>query len=155
MKRLSTYTFIFPLAALLSMALPQKKQSIKDLQWLHGKWERTNVRPGTTAFEQWEIGSNNSLTGIGVSLKGSDTTFVEKLRIEEKDGSLYYVADVRENAEPTYFKFTQLSDHKFVCENPDHDFPKMISYELKDGILTAIISDGANKKMGFVFKKVQ
>lgn len=154
MKRLSTYTLILPVVALLSMAFPQQKQSVKELHWLLGKWERTNVRPGTTAFELWGVGSNNTLTGIGISLKGSDTTFVEKLRIEEKDGSLYYVADVRENAEPTYFKFTQMTDNKFVCENPDHDFPKMISYELKDGILTAIISDGADKKMGFFFKKI-
>lgn len=130
-----------------------KTQSINDIAWIVGHWQRTNVRPGTTAYEFWEKSSEKLLTGIGFSMKGSDTTFIEKLKIELKDGTLYYVADVRENAEPVYFKFTEIHDNGFVSENPEHDFPKMISYELKDGVMTAVISDGGEKKMGFVFKR--
>ena len=130
-------------------------KDLKQLEWILGKWERTNVKPGTKAFETWAKESNNIFTGKGVSMKGSDTTFVEQLRIEVKDNSIYYVADVRENAIPTYFKITKITDHGFVSENPDHDFPKMISYELAGDQLTAIISDGGDKKMGFVFKKNQ
>ena len=130
-----------------------KTQSINDIAWILGEWQRTNVRPGTTAYEFWEKSSENLLAGIGFSMKGSDTTFIEKLKIELKDGNLYYVADVQENAEPVYFKVTQITSNGFVSENPAHNFPKMISYELKDEVMTAIISDGGDKKMSFVFKK--
>ncbi|NVJ48103.1 MAG: hypothetical protein HWE07_13290 [Cytophagia bacterium] len=130
-----------------------KTQSINDIAWIVGQWQRTNVRPGTTAYEFWEKSSEKLLSGIGFSMKGADTTFIEKLKIELKDGTLYYVADVRENAEPVYFKLTEITDHGFVSENPEHDFPKMISYELKDAVMTAVISDGGEKKMGFVFKR--
>lgn len=50
---------------------------------------------------------------------------------------------------------TKITDTGFISENPNHDFPKMISYELKGQQLTAIISDGGEKRMGFVFKRVK
>lgn len=131
----------------------QTKKDFKKLSWILNTWERTNVRPGNTAFETWQKESASVFTGMGVNLKGSDTTFVEKLRIEIKDDKIYYVADVKENATPTYFLMTEITDHGFKSENPDHDFPKVISYELKGDDLTAIISDGGQKKMGFVFKR--
>lgn len=126
---------------------------LQKLEWILGKWNRTNVRQGTTATETWTKVSNELIKGIGLSMQGNDTTFVEQLRIEVKDNHLYYVADVKENASPTYFKITSITDSGFVSENPAHDFPKVISYELKEGILTAIISDGDKKKMGFIFRK--
>ncbi|MCE7995568.1 MAG: hypothetical protein HEP71_26555 [Roseivirga sp.] len=131
----------------------QTKKDFKKLSWILNSWQRTNVRPGTTASETWQKQSDYVFTGMGVSLKGSDTTFVEQLRIEIKDDKIYYVADVRENATPTYFHMTEITDHGFKSENPEHDFPKVISYNLEGDVLTAIISDGGQKKMGFVFKR--
>ncbi len=139
---------------LLQQGTPrQTKKDFKKLSWMLDTWERTNARPGSTAYETWQKESAELFTGMGVSLKGSDTTFVEQLRVEIKDDKIYYVADVRENATPTYFLMTEITDHGFKSENPDHDFPKVISYELKGDELTAIISDGGQKKMGFVFKR--
>ncbi len=126
-------------------------QSFDDLNWLEGKWERQNVRPGTTAFEVWEK-TDQGYQGMGISMKGADTVFVEKLSIAEKDGNLYYVAEVSSNQAPTYFKITSFSETGFVSENPQHDFPKKIAYTLEDKKLTAVISAG-EKAMGFVFLK--
>ncbi len=111
------------------------------------------MQQGVTATESWTKVSEQLFEGVGLNMKGSDTTFVERLRIEIKDNDIFYVADVRENATPTYFKITSLTKSGFISENPEHDFPKVISYELKEGTLTAIISDGGQKKMGFVFQK--
>lgn len=135
------------------LLVPQTEKDLQGLSWILGTWQRTNVRPGTIAFETWEKESDQVFTGLGVSMKGSDTTFVEQLRIELKNDNIYYVADVKENATPTYFKMTEIIKHGFTSKNPEHDFPKVISYELKDSTLTAIISDGGDKKMGFVFKR--
>lgn len=131
------------------------RKQFKQLDWITGQWNRTNVRAGQTATETWKKESKTLYTGMGVSMKGNDTTFVEKLRIEIKDDKLYYVADVRENAAPTYFEITEITEKGFVSRNPDHDFPKMISYDLKDNVLTAVISDGAEKKIGFFFEKLK
>lgn len=118
-----------------------------------GSWERQNTRPGTTAFESWEK-TKDGYKGMGVSMKESDTSFVEKLRIIGKEGAIYYVADVSSNAEPTYFKVTSVSKKGFVCENPEHDFPKKIEYTLEGNQMTAVISAG-EQKMGFVFLKME
>lgn len=124
------------------------------LQWLEGIWSRTDVKPGNSAREIWTKSSADEYTGLGVSMEGHDTTFVERLRIEVKDGSIFYVADVPENPQPVYFRFTSLADSAFACENPDHDFPKKISYVLEGSMLTATIS-GDGKEISFAFLKLQ
>lgn len=126
-------------------------QSIDQLEWLVGKWQRANTRPGSQAFESWQK-SNEALIGIGVTLKGTDTVFVEKLKIVLKDGALNYVADVAQNGKPIFFKITSMNEKGFVSENPTHDFPKKIEYRLENDQLTATIS-GDGKAIPFVFQK--
>lgn len=146
--------FLFTLSLSCSAQSSSKtKSDFKSLDWIIGQWNRTNVKPGSTASESWEKISDTVFKGIGVSMKGSDTTFVEHLRIEIKSDKIYYVADVRENATPTYFELTEVSVNGFTSQNLKHDFPKVISYMLKNEKLTAIISDGGDKQMGFVFKR--
>ena len=94
------------------------------------------------------------MTGIGVTLRATDTVFVERLRMEQKDGEWYYVAEVAHNAEPTYFMLTDCSKNGFVCENPDHDFPKKITYSLDGAVLKATIS-GDGKSIPFVFIRAE
>ena len=129
------------------------QQQFDGLSWVLGQWQRTNERQGAQTYETWEKESDSVYRGLGVTIKGGDTTFVEKLRIELKDNKLYYVAEPQQNTKPTYFEMTTIEPDGFVSENPEHDFPKMIQYIMKEGTLTAIISDGGDKKIGFVFKK--
>lgn len=127
----------------------------KDLtrfDWLLGSWQREDLPPNRTAFESWET-SGEAMAGIGISLNGLDTTFVERLHIMSKDGNYYYVADVIENKAPTYFKMTEISSTSFVAENPQHDFPKRITYSRDGQTLYAEISDGSKAKR-FKFKLV-
>ena len=120
--------------------------------WLEGRWDRTDVKGNAQAFEIWETGSENELIGLGVMLDDKDTVFVERLKITRRRGNLYYVAEVAENAEPTYFKITSVGNNSFVCENEAHDFPKKIAYSLDSDILTVVIS-GNSMSRKFIFKK--
>lgn len=122
------------------------------LDWLVGHWDRLNTKAGSTAHERWEKDQSGKLIGWGVSMKGADTVFVEKLTIVEKDDKLYYVADVVENPQPVYFEMITVDESGFVCENPSHDFPKRIAYTLKDKELEAVVSDG-EKQIKFRFVK--
>ena len=103
-------------------------------------------------MEIWAKKSATELVGRGIALKGTDTTFVEKLRIIAKDGKLFYVADIPENKGEAWFEFTELKENGFACEDPKHDFPKKISYELKDAELKAVVS-GDGKAIDYVFRK--
>lgn len=125
---------------------PQKD----NLDWILGQWQRTNNAVGQKTFEQWSKKSKDIYIGLGYTLQGMDTVFIEKLRILKIDGSWNYeVIGVNEN--PTYFKFSFQSDTNFVCENPDNEFPKKIEYILEGKKLIAIISD-ENTEIPFYFK---
>lgn len=127
-------------------------QSLKTLNWLYGTWERENTKAGQTAFEVWEKPAMEELKGLGVTLKEADTVFMEKLSIVTKDQKLYYVAEVSQNAEPTFFEMTSTSKKGFVCENPEHDFPKKIEYMLQGDKLKVTIS-GDGKEIPFFFRR--
>jgi hypothetical protein len=124
---------------------------INKLSWLTGTWNRTNVKAGRTAHERW-IKEDHLMQGWGVSMNGSDTTFVEKLKIIEQNKTLYYIADVPENKSSVYFKITEISLSGFVCANPEHDFPKKIAYQLEGTKLKATIS-GNGKSVDYFFEK--
>ncbi|HEU5291635.1 MAG TPA: DUF6265 family protein [Cyclobacteriaceae bacterium] len=126
--------------------------NFKKVEWLIGTWDRTNVKPGRTSWEQWKTISQHHIGGMGVTMQGSDTVFVEKFSIQIKDNALYYIADVPENKEPVFFKLTEITSGGFVCENPQHDFPKKISYQFDGVNLKAQIS-GDGKAMDFIFKR--
>lgn len=128
-----------------------KAQSVNDLFWLTGMWNRTHVKPERTAHERW-IRTKEGLQGWGVSMNGTDTSFVEKLRIVTKDNALYYVADVPENKESTWFLITEVSATSFTCENPYHDFPKKIVYQLNGNKLKATVS-GNGKSIDYFFER--
>jgi hypothetical protein len=126
--------------------------NFKKLHWLTGEWKRTNVKPGRSSIETWAFNSNTELFGSGITVSGSDTVSIEKLKLLIMDDHIYYVADVAENKEPVYFKLTKIFETGFVCENPDHDFPKMISYQLEGVNLKATIS-GNGKSIDYLFTR--
>ena len=130
----------------------QAAQDLKKLNWLLGTWYRTDTKPGRSGHERWEKINANELKGFGVNFKGADTTFMEKLHIVIKDDQIYYVGDVPENQKPVYFKLTEITDTGFVCENPAHDFPKKISYQLEGKTLKSQIS-GDGKAVNYLFEK--
>ncbi|MDF2187173.1 DUF6265 family protein [Paraflavitalea sp. CAU 1676] len=132
-----------------SAAVPD---DFKKLHWLSGTWQRTNAKPGRSGYERWEMDGDRAMKGWGVSMKGNDTLITEKIRLEIKDNKIWYVADVPENKAPVYFELTSITPSGFICENPAHDFPKKISYQLEGNILTAIISAG-DKSIPYLFKK--
>jgi hypothetical protein len=117
--------FLAALLLLTAGLYSQQKPSPdrKKLQWLIGNWKRTNAKPGQVNTESWVTASPLKLTGKGITTRGTDTVFVEKLSIIVKDNAMFYVADVTGNPQPVYFKCTALTTTSFVCENPVNDFP--------------------------------
>lgn len=126
------------------------QNDISKVEWLAGTWKRTNAKPGKSSVEMWKKTSAKEMIGRAAHLNGTDTTFIEKLKIVPKDGKLFYVADVPENKTEIWFEFTSITDKGFVCENPKHDFPKKITYELNGTNLKATIS-GDGKSIDYLF----
>jgi len=110
---------------------------------------------GRAAIEElWLPPAGNSLLGVSRTVAGGRMVAFEFLRIIEKNGETFYVAQPSARP-PTEFKLISVTPTKAVFENPSHDFPKVITYELTaPDSLTATIS-GNEKKQEFRFQRTK
>ena len=114
-----------------------------------GNWERLNDQPGKQTYEIW----HTNFTGMGYTMTGKKRSFQEILSIVEIYDTLY-LAVKGVNEKPTLFKFTDQTDTSFVCENPENEFPKKITYYLENNQLKAIIS-ADDFSIDFIFDSVK
>lgn len=129
---------LYRLAKDIPMPTPAKA-TIGDLSWIAGNW--TGKRPtGSTNEERWSPPGGGAMLAISRSINTSGKMFAfEYLRIVERDGGLVYIAQPN-GAAATEFVLTEFSKTRAVFENPRHDYPKRIVYELtSEGGLTATI----------------
>jgi hypothetical protein len=132
---------------------PEKvADDFRKLGWLSGTWVRTNAQTNEIGNERWVKMSGSEWQGFGLTMKGQDTVSLERLKLIIKDDAIYYVADVPENKQPVYFKLTEVSDNRFVVENPEHEFPKKISYQKDGDKLRATLFDDT-KSVDYFFQR--
>lgn len=129
------------------------KAEFEKLYWLTGSWNQTNLtKPGKALTEQWTKSGDFEMTGQATTTQNGDTVYVERITLLIQDNAIYYVADVPQNKQPVYFKLTDITETGFVCENPQHDFPKKITYALTGNQLKATIS-GNGRAFDYIYIK--
>ena len=135
---------------LLCLALPLAAQS--PLAWLAGTWTGTMGR--ASIEEHWLPPAGNTFLGLSRTVAAGRMVAFEYLRIIEKNGETFYVAQPN-GRPPTEFKLTSVTPTKAVFENPTHDFPKSITYELTvpDSLIATI--SGGEKKQQFRFTRMK
>lgn len=126
------------------IALPTPaKATIGDMAWLAGAWVGKRGTGGTTSIEErWTPPLGGAMLAVSRTVSRDQMRAFEFLRIVEREGGLVYVAQPN-GAPKTEFVLTELSKTRAVFENPRHDSPQRIVYELSDdgkgGKLTASI----------------
>lgn len=116
---------------------PLAKATISELGWLAGAWVGKRSS-GSSIEERWSPPLGGVMLAISrtVNTDGKLVAF-EYLRVVERDGGLVYVAQPGGKT-ATEFVLTALSSSRAVFDNPRHDYPKRIVYELAaNGTLTA------------------
>ncbi|HTH30395.1 MAG TPA: DUF6265 family protein [Lacibacter sp.] len=145
MKKNSIAFFLFITVCSFATETAELNKSMKSFHWLKGSWQMQTKRGIIT--EKWAVANDSTLAGES-SMTGADGTDIplEKIQLAFRNGNYFYIPTVKnQNGEqPVEFKITSHSETGFVAENPQHDFPKRISYTLvsKDSI-HAVIDDGA------------
>lgn len=135
------------------IAMPEMaKAGIDDLAWLAGAWVGKRST-GASNEERWSPPLGGAMLAVSRSVNTSGRMFAfEYLRIVERDGGLVYIAQPG-GAKPTEFVLTELSPTRAVFDNPRHDYPKRIVYELspKGGLITSIgyIRGGTPRRFEF------
>jgi Domain of unknown function (DUF6265) len=123
------------------IALPAPaKAVIGDLAWLAGAWVGTRGAEGATSIEErWSPPLGGTMLAVSRTVSRGKMVAFEFLRIVEREGGLVYIAQPG-GAPPTEFVLTELDGTRAVFENPRHDYPKRIVYELSaEGDLSATI----------------
>jgi hypothetical protein len=129
--------------------------SLAALHWLAGTWlSDTN---GRQIREQWMPPAGGTMLGMSRTVVQGRTVEHEFLLLrQESSGEIQYVAKPARQAEAS-FKLTRVSATEAVFENPQHDFPQRIRYQLKpDGVLVAAIEgekNGRSRRVEFVYRR--
>jgi hypothetical protein len=116
------------------------RAAIGDMAWLAGAWVGTRGEEGATSIEErWSPPLGGAMLAVSRTVTRGKMGAFEYLRIVERDGGLVYIAQPG-GAAPTEFVLTGLTARRAVFDNPRHDYPKRIVYELSaEGALTATI----------------
>lgn len=132
--------------AALSLGTACKKESQKQpgqiakAEWLIGNWE--NRTQNGDLSESWAKVNDSTFEGTSFFIKGKDTLHNESVVLSQKGGELLYSPTVKgQNGDlPVAFKMTAATAKTIVFENPAHDFPQKISYQMitKDSIVAQI-----------------
>lgn len=144
-------TILFPIS--ISFA---DEPRLAQFKWLTGVWHSA-VEEKPHFEEHWSAGDDVML-GMSRTLKNSKTIFYESMRIEDRgESGIYFVARPKSAAQETDFKLTSQTASSITFENPEHDFPRRVTYSIKgeseSRTLHAQVDDGTDKKkLTYTFK---
>ena len=124
----------------------------KEFAWLEGTWKLK----GKNTYEVWKTGSDQkTMEGISYRIHGTDTVVTERIKIKGEKNTFYYVPDVAGDQPEIYFKITTFNNTAFTAENPQHDFPKVIRYELISPAEMKAQTEGGGKVIRFDFERAR
>lgn len=122
----------------LVMAPPQ-------LDWMAGHWCNGDERSSNE--ELWLPARSGLMVGVARIIDQGKAGF-DFLRIEIDAEGARYIAQPG-GVPPTTFTMTEHAAQRVVFANPQHDFPKRLSYWLDRERLHARVDDGAEGGEGF------
>jgi hypothetical protein len=144
--KLLLFALIFQLTA--NMASSQCKNisenPFEKLSWIADRWVFKDGED--IIYENWVKSGDTLFSGESYTVRDGDTVFTEQLKIEKIGDDVSYTAIVGHNPGPVSFKLIELEDSKAVFENPEHDFPNRIIYELMNNSVLHARVEGKNKK---------
>ncbi len=114
--------------------------SIDDLAWLTGCWVMSTE--GLSIEEYWMPPSGGTMLGMSRTVRERQTIGYELMLIRETDSRL--VLEAHPSGQATAeFVATSSSSERVTFENPQHDFPRRISYfQVSADSLRSEIDDG-------------
>lgn len=159
MKKLVLYSGIILLSAAFSAKKDLPAGNLYSFNWLLGTW-KMETKKGII-LEKWSSSNDSTFSGKSILVRSSsgDTVLLEKIQFVKRNNDFFYipVAEGQNNNQPVEFKLTSYNEKGFVAENPEHDFPKRIIYNLinKDSIHAVVDAGPAmpQKKSNFYYSR--
>ncbi len=120
--------------------------------FLPGTWKAEN----SETYEHWDKLNDNSFKGLMYKMKDGEMVVTEYLDLKISNGKVIYTATVlnQNNGKGVDFKLNQTSGI-FSFENPDHDFPKFIRYQLLSENRMTVTVGTNERNFSINFQKVK
>lgn len=137
--------------------LSKEKTAFQHLKKLIGTWMIS--KPGYTMHESWILENDSTLRGKSFIVKGSDTSILEDIQLIQRSAGIFYQPLVTDQnaGKIISFELTGFSGNSFTFENPQHDYPKRITYRFTGEKSIHASIDGCNtdaaKRPDFYFIK--
>lgn len=128
-------------------------------EWLLGTWENKTSRG--SMFETWKKISDTNYEAKSYVIREKDTMVFESITLKVSGNEIHYIPTVKNQNEglPVIFKATAYTETKMIFENPEHDFPQVISYNRisSDSLVAKIsgIKNGQERSQSFSMKKIK
>jgi hypothetical protein len=161
MKQPQALFFLLLISSFVFIQCKSKKKSseknVSQFNWLFGSWAMKETDGIVT--EQWKPVNDSLMEGSSDFIKGDSTIPFEKIKLLRREENFYYAAQAagQNDGQPVEFKLTSFSDTGFVAENPQHDFPKRITYRLVNQDSIHAFVDGGpampEKKSDFYYSR--
>ena len=141
-------------AVILLFSVVAESRGQDNFHWLIGRWQVE----GKNVFEVWELNEKQSLSGRAFQVRDMDTLVTEVITLSYYNGAFHYVPDIAGDQPPVDFRITSSDGSSFVAENPQHDFPKKITYlysveNNRENIRATIAGD--DESMSYLFFKLK
>ena len=131
MKYQLIFTIILLIIALTGSAQQKAFSKLSDLDWILGSWQME--KKNGLLIESWQQANDSTLDENSYLQKTSgEKKLLERVQIVFREKNLYYIPTVSDqnDQQPIKFLISVASNKKSIAENPEHDFPKRIIYEL-------------------------
>ncbi len=153
----SFYGILIMGVIVLLMAL-KAKDSMEPFNWLLGDWQME--RKSGVLTESWKRVDDSSYQGKSYMIsKAGENKMLEEMQLIYRQKKYHFISVVPgQNKElPVSFLIKTISYGQFLAENPDHDFPRRISYQfMKPDSLHAWIDGGpanSEQRVDFYFSR--
>ena len=142
---------------------PLDTKAASVMSWLYGCWGgKVNQRDFR---EQWMPLRGAMMLGVSQTVDKGETQDYEYLRLEQRSGSVFYVASPPGKAEiafkfegETTDKTNERNDTIFTFVNPANEFPKQIAYRRSSGgwLYAAVEGKvgGADRKATYPMRRI-
>ena len=123
--------FIVSLLFACQPRIDHQYAQLSKTNWLIGTWQKQSANGILT--ESWQQLDDSTFVGRSFFVSNDDTVSSEFIRLEQRNGKLYYIPTVADQNEgkPIVFTQTSITDSSATFENPEHDFPQKIHYQFQ------------------------
>ncbi len=102
---------------------------ISQLAWLGGCWKSETAEPGSG--EHWLPLAGGTLLGVSRTVKQGKTVEFEFMQIRTVENGQLALIAMPSGQKTTVFPVLRLGQSEVVFENPQHDFPQRVIYQLE------------------------